>query len=41
MFWIFELNKFELVMFIMSVGLLLISLLLLLEIAGVELFDLL
>jgi hypothetical protein len=37
--WIFALSKFELVLFIVSVTVLVLSLLLLLEIAGVALVD--
>jgi hypothetical protein len=39
MAWIFALSKFELVLFIVSVATLIICLLLLLEIAGIELID--
>jgi hypothetical protein len=41
MAWIFALSKFELVLFIVSVATMIICLLLLLEIAGIELVDLL
>jgi hypothetical protein len=37
--WIFALSKFDLVLFIVSVTVLVLSLLLLLEIAGVALID--
>jgi len=39
MLWIFALNKVELVLLIASAALLVISLLLLLEIGGIELVD--
>lgn len=41
MLWMFALNKLELVLFIVSIATLIICLVLLLEIAGIEIFDLL